>query len=266
MKKKTKSTPKKSIKVVKKPAAKKTVKAKPVKKAVKSSKKPIKTSAKKVTLNTKSKPIQQKVKLQQKTVTPAPSKLKKNSNGMNYFQQCVVLAALINQERHYNQEFQTIPLPEITSSLLGPIRDYLGQYAFNSEEIQHGLDELMKCDLFKKTFPIKHPDTTVEISIEGNPKKIMAQLLELAGPEARKIIFLKEEGNRMLIHRTTLEKYALKTGQIEHHILHQDSPNYMSHESTHRDILNQINQRTNPRYFGQDHAQNFSTKQRRGRG
>ncbi len=260
--KKTKTSPKKKSALKKKPAAKKVVK-KAIKKAPVKKKASIKASkpakpAKVTHTKRKSEPA--------KTAAPTIV-IKKNPNGMNYFQQCVVLAALINQERHQNHEFQTIPLPEITSTLLQPLREYLSQYAFNSEEIQNGLDDMVRCDFFKKTFPVKNTETLLDLNIQGNPKKIMAQLIELAGPEARKIIFLKEEGDRFLIHRTTLEKYALKTGQIENHILHHDLPTYMSHESTHREILNQINQRSNARYFNQDHhPQNLSSKHRRGRG
>jgi hypothetical protein len=256
-KKKTTQTKlaKPAAKKVTKKVAKKSTKT-PVKKIKAVSKKPSKTKA------------QVKPKAEAKTTAKAEKKekIRKNPNGMNYFQQCVVLAALINQKRHQDHEFQTIPLPEITSSLLAPLREYLSQYAFTSDEIQNGLEDLVHCDLFTKTFPVKNSTVAIDLTVHGNPKKIMSQLIELAGPEARKVIFLKEESNRFMIHRTTLEKYALKTGQVEGHATHHDSSNYMSHESTHREILNQINQRTNPKYFGQDHPQNFSTKQRRGRG
>ncbi len=272
--KKTKASTKKAKKITKPMAKKLTAKTKkkPAKKAKSVSKKktlkPRRTEVKSKKTGLKARKSKPKKSSQSsfKSQTPAKPIFKKNPNGMNHFQQCVVLAALINQKRRANQAFQSIPLPEITSPLLASLREYLGQYTFSSEDIQNGLDDLAHADIFVKTFPVKDADVPVECTVYGNPQKMMAQLLDLAGPEARKIIFLKDDGNRLSIHRTTLEKYALKTGQIESHPLHHDMPNFMSHESTHREILHQINQRTNPKYFGQEHPQNFSTKQRRGRG
>lgn len=246
---------------VKKPTS--TKKATAVKKPRKA---PVKKAAIKKTVVKKiaaKKPAEKKVN---KPVKSAAVKQKpKNPNGMNHFQQCVVLAAVINQKRHLNPEFQTVPLPEITSSSFGPLREHLGQYAFLVEEIHDAIDELIRSDEFAKAFPVNNVESDLELTLEGNAKKIMAHLLELAGPEARKIIFMMEEGNKQHIHRTTLEKFALKTGQIEPHPLQHDAQKFTG-DVTQKQILNSINMRTNPRYFGDQHPQNFSTKQRRGRG
>lgn len=228
-------------------------KKKPATPRKKAAKKPVKKSAKK--------PVK-------KVAKKAPAKkrvaAKKTAHGMNEFQQCVLLAAIINQHRAADPHIQQTPLPDINSSILAPLREHLAQYTFTADDIMRAATDLLRAKEFKQFFSIEK-SLKQKICVSGtNPKVLMGQLLELADSEARKTIYLSEKDPHD-IHKTTLEKHALKTGQIDHtHLaaIQQERPD--SHLA-HKKIIIKLNFDKMGRSF-LDNIPRLSTKQRRGRG
>src|SRR6476620_8266388 len=56
-------------------------------------------------------------------------------DSMDDFQQCIVLAAIINQQRQADPRFISVPLPDINSPALAPLRECIGKYHFNAHDI-----------------------------------------------------------------------------------------------------------------------------------
>ncbi len=240
---------------MKKHAVKKKKTSKPTKKST-TKKKPAK-----VAKSPKKQPVKKSLS---KPKVPKKTKKAKIDNGMTHFQQCLVLAAFINQARIQEPSFQILPLPEIHSSLLSSLREYLSQYMFTADDILKAIDAMPKSEEFIEVFPIKKnalPKHLFSIS-EEDPKTITKQLLDLAGHEAKKTIFLMGK-NPHDIRETTLEKYALKTGQIEENALQHEAITLKHPDALHRQILDNMNVRQNQQYFN---PQNISMKHRRGRG
>lgn len=225
-----------------------------------------KTTTRKKTVTKVKKPVKKsKVSVKKKAAAPKSKTPKIKSNGMNDFQQCVVLAAIINQQRDANPNFQSLPLPDVNSTLLAPLRQRLAQFAFTTSDIKKAVIDLLHSKEFTQAFPVKLSKNEEALVItEKETKAIMNQLLKLAGAESHKPIYLMENGPHD-IHKTTLEKHALKTGQIDHHPIAVELHTRQDNQSAHQQILIKLNFSKTGRGFN-DNSQRFSTKQRRGRG
>ena len=139
---------------------------------------------------------------------------------MTAFQEYVLLAAVINQLREVDTDFRLLPLPDVNSSLLAPLREQFAHFSFTLNEVPKAVEHLIKSKDFKTTFPVKH-DVTLKLKcIDTKETPLMMSLLLLAGLEATKTIYLADKDPHD-IQKTTLEKYALKTEQISSHLTHQ---------------------------------------------
>jgi hypothetical protein len=243
-----------------KKTAKKSSASTPKKPAKKSVKKSVEKPLKKVAVKSKSLPKKSK-KASTRITTPVKPKA---SRGMNEFQQCVVLAAVINQKRNRDTQFQAIPLPDINSSALQPLRACLADYAFTANDISRAVTDLLSSKAFQQAFPVKNnAQKNLILVTETEPQALLEKMLELAGPEAKKTIFFIEGPHN--IHKTTLEKYALKTAQIHPVALHHESSKLPSEDVLHKQMIMKMNLHNSSKYF-ENNSQRLSTKQRRGRG
>lgn len=251
--KKTTSKPKKSI-------AKK-----PVKKTTK------KTTTKKTT-RTSTKKIQKKAAVAASKTPKAPKApkapkttkiIKAKTDGMNDYEQCIVLAAIVNQQRNTDTRFLFTPLPDINSSVLAPLREILSQYCFTSNDIIKAAHQVFQSKKFQECFALHEPvkETLLKIT-QNNPNALIRELIKLAGPEAKKWIYMKEGHSSQDIHQTTLEKHALKLGLIEPHHIEAEPFQKQDH---HRKIIIKLNFQNKGRGF-HNNLMRFSGKQHRGRG
>ncbi len=218
--------------------------------------KPKKTVAKKTTKKSSPK----------KSVTaskPKPKKvIKAKPGGMNNYEQCIVLAAIVNQQRNADTRFLFTPLPDINSSMLAPLREILSQYDFNAKDIIKAAHDVFQSEKFQECFALHEAVTEASLKITQNTiKDLVHELLELAGPEAKKWIFMVDKDPHD-IHKTTLEKHALKLGLIEPQ---QITPEPFQQLAHHKKIIINLNPQNKARHFP-DHMTRFSGKQHRGRG
>jgi len=219
-------------------------------------KKSIKKSTKKVT----KKPAK---KTQKKAVAPKKSKIiKAKPGGMSNYEQCIVLAAIVNQQRNADTRFLFTPLPDINSSVLEPLRAILSQYKFVPSDIIKAAHKVFQSKKFEECFALHEPvkETLLKLSAE-NPKELIHELLQLAGPEAKKWIYMRGD-NSQDIHQTTLEKHALKLGLIEPFLVESEPFQKLDH---HKKIIIKLNFQNKGRGFN-NNLMRFSGKQHRGRG
>lgn len=206
------------------------------------------------------------IKKRVKKTATKPKKAKASAKGMNDFQQCVVLAAIINHKRNTDPKFLFVPLPDINSSALAPVRELLGQYEFTATDIVDAIKDILASKAFKQCFPAESgPMKATLFALSKNqPKEIMAELLDLAGPESKKTIYLRENDIHD-IHKTTLEKHALKLGLVDPQpFMESNIPIHEAHLAR-RQILIKLSSNKLDKSFGGNFSR-FSTKQRRGRG
>lgn len=226
-------------------------------------------TSKKTTSKPKTKSVKKPVKkVAKKSVTKITAKpkatkiIKAKPGGMNDFEQCVVLAAIVNQQRNFDKKFLFIPLPDINSTALAPLRELLSQYDFSATDIIKATHDILHSKTFKECFALHETIKEALLTIkQKNKKDIMRELIELAGPEAKKILYISESDMRD-IHKTTLEKHALKMGLIEPHLI---TPEPYQQQDHHKKIIIKLNFHKLGRGFN-DNSQRFSGKQRRGRG
>ncbi len=233
--------------------AKKKTTSKPKKTIVK---KTTKTSTKKTRKTIIAKP---KVKAKPKT----QKIIKAKSGGMNDYEQCIVLAALVNQQRNTDTKFLFTPLPDINSTALAPLRELLSQYHFTASDIAKAAHEVFQSKKFKECFALH--ETITEALLQPNQKdakSLVQELLNLAGPEAKKWIYMKEPDDAHNIHQTTLEKHAFEMGLIEpHHV----APEPFQNQDYHKKIIVKFNFQNNGKNTHHNLLR-FSGKQHRGRG
>ena len=74
---------------------------------------------------------------------------------MTDFQEYVLLAAIINQLREKDTDFRLLPLPDVNSTLLAPLREQFAAFSFNLGDIPKAVDHLIKSKDFKTFFPVK---------------------------------------------------------------------------------------------------------------
>ena len=159
------------------------------------------------------------------------------------------------------KKFLFIPLPDINSTALSALRDIIGQHHFIDSDINKAADEVIQSKAFKTCFALRENMTESFINItQKNTKNIIHELLELAGPEAKKWIYMKEKDTHD-IHKTTLEKHAIKLGLIESH---QIIPEHFKQEDQHKKIILKLNFQNKDHLF--HNLMRFSGKQHRGRG
>lgn len=227
----------------------------------KTTSKPKKTIVKKTIKKTTKKSVK---KIQKKAATkPKPKKIIKAKPGcMNDFEQCIVLAAIVNQQRNADTRFLFTPLPDINSTALAPLRELLSQYHFTPNDITKAAHKVFHSEEFKECFALHEVITEALLPLSQKDNKNLTQeILDLAGPEAKKWIYMKEKDSHD-IHETTLEKHALKMGLIEPHYT---APEPFQAQDHHKKIIIKLNFQNKGRNF-HDNAMRFSGKQHRGRG
>jgi hypothetical protein len=252
------STPKKTSK--RKPLQKTALTSKPKKTPRLQSKKPrsIKQTGKIDKLESQSVPHITPIKKPEPSFTNKPKK-----GGMNAFEQCIVLAAVINLQRNADNHFLFVPLPDVNSSALAPLRELLSQYDFTAPDIIKASHAMLHSKLFKECFSLHKDTKNILLTLkEENTKNIMRELIEIAGPEAKKFIYMPEKDSHD-IHKTTLEKHALRMGLLEPHTVAPEQ--HYQQKIQHKRIIIQLGLRkSNERFIV--NSQQFSGKQRRGRG
>ena len=216
-------------------------------------------------MKSRKKTVTKAKKTPRKSTRKSSQKIKKvSTKKMDDFQQYVVLAAVINQLRDVDADFRSIPLPDVNSSLLAPLRKQFKKYAFTAKDIKTAVSALIKSKVFKEHFPVTHAmKVTFKLTEKNNPT-LMADLLELAGLEARRPIYLAEQ-NPHDIQKTTLEKHALKAGFIKTHHAANESPMQKEDPFANKRILIKLNYNTLGRNMPSN-LQILSAKHRRGRG
>lgn len=221
-------------------------------------KKPTKKTARKTLKSTSVKKTQMKTTVKK----PKTAKMIKAKLGcMNDYEQCIVLAAIVNQQRNADTRFLFTPLPDINSSVLAPLRDILSQYRFTADDIIKAAHKVFQSKKFQECFALYEPvkETLLKIT-QHNPNELIHELIELAGPEAKKWIYMRGK-NSHDIHQTTLEKHALKLGLIEPHYM---EPEPFQKQDQHKKIIIKLNYQNSGRNV--HNSMRFSGKQHRGRG
>ena len=183
---------------------------------------------------------------------------------MTDFQEYVLLAAIINQLREKDTDFRLLPLPDVNSTLLAPLREQFAAFSFNLGDIPKAVDHLIKSKDFKTFFPVKHAMSLKLKCTDSNDTPLMMSLLLLAGLEAHKPIFLAENDSHH-IQKTTLEKHAVKTAQIATHLTHPETKMRQEDPLAHKKILIKLNYNRLGRNLPTN-LQILSAKHRRGRG
>lgn len=214
-----------------------------------------KTTGKKTT-------VKKATKKPTKKSSPKKATKKTKTNGMNTFEQCVVLAAIINQQRNKDKKFLFVPLPDINSTMLAPLREILSHYAFTAHDITKATHAILSSKTFKECFALTQNIKEALLNLtEETSSEILGKLFLLAGPEAKKAIYMAEDNARD-IHKTTLEKHALKLGLIEPHVV---TPEPFQQQDQHKKIIIKLHFNKLGRDFI-DNSQRFSGTQKRGRG
>lgn len=199
-------------------------------------------------------------------VVKKPKATKKTTakHKMSPFQEYVLLAAVINQLREIDNDFRLLPLPDVNSSLLAPLREQFAHFSFTANEVPKAVDHLIKSKDFKSTFPVKHAITLKLQCIDTKETPLMMSLLLLAGLEANKTIYLADKDPHD-IQKTTLEKFALKTEQISSHLTHHEQKAKQEDPLANKKILIKLNYNRLGRNLPTN-LQILSAKHRRGRG